>query len=90
MPIKKYGIYPDKIAKHLGPQPNDGRTYERDHIIPVCLFDHNDINQIKKCWAPENFQWLTKEINRWKRDRLIKPLTDEQKIKLQAELTKKR
>ena len=85
---KKYGIDFKAIIKHLGPEPNDGRIYHKDHIIPLCMFDHDDPAQVKKAWAAENFQWLTKEINLWKGDRLIKPLTDEEKEKLQKQLTK--
>lgn len=89
MPIKKYGIDIEGIIKHLGPIPNDGRNYEADHIIPASMFDHNDLEQIKKAWAPTNFQWLTREINNWKGGRLIKPLTDKEKEKLQLKLEKK-
>ena len=88
MSSRKYNINYEKIMKHLGPVPNDGNIYEADHIIPLCMFDHNDPEQIKKAWSPNNFQWLTKEINQWKSNRLIKPLTNEEKIKLQSELTK--
>ncbi len=86
MSSKKYGIDWGNIIKHLGPVPQDGNTYEADHIIPLSMFDHDDALQVKKAWAPENFQWLTKEINQWKGDRLIKPLTEDEKIKLQKEL----
>lgn len=88
MSSKKYGIDFKAIIEHLRKKPNDGNIYEADHIIPLCKFNHNDPEQVKKAWAPENFQWLTREINQWKGDRLIKPLTDEEKEKLQAQLTK--
>jgi len=88
MKSKEYGINIKAIIKHLGPKPDNKLNYEADHIIPLSLFNHNDPEQIKKAWAPTNFQWLTREINQWKGNRLIKPLTDEEKIKLQAELTK--
>ena len=89
MSSKKYGVDWEGIINYLGPQPIDGNNYEVDHIIPLSLFDHNDPEQIKKAWAPENYQWLTKEINMWKGNRLIKPLTNKQKIKLQVKLTEK-
>ena len=89
MTSKKYGIDIKAIIKHLGSKPNDGKVYEVDHIIPLCMFNHNNPKQIKKAWVPENHQWLPKEINRWKGDRLIKPLTEEQKEKLLKELQKK-
>ena len=89
MKSRDYGINYKKIIEHLGKEPNDGRNYEADHIIPLSMFDHNNLEQIKKAWAPTNFQWLTREINGWKSDRLIKPLTDEEKEKLQLKLEKK-
>jgi len=85
-PKRIYGIDVTACIKKLGKHPNDGRTYEIDYIIPRSKFNHNDPEQIKKCWNPENLQWLTKEINNWKGARLIKPLTDEQKEKLQQQL----
>ena len=85
---KDYGINYKAIIEHLKPFPKDIKRYELDHIIPLSLFDHNDPEQIKKAWAPENLQWLTKEINMWKGNRLIKPMTDEQKEKLQKQLEK--
>ena len=88
MSSKRYGIDFKKIIKHLGPAPEDGNTYEADHIIPLSMFNHDNPKNVQKAWAPENFQWLTREINQWKGDRLIKPLTDEEKAKLQSELTK--
>ena len=88
MKSKQYQIDFKAIFKHLGEKPDDKWIYEADHIIPLSLFNHNDKEQIKKAWAPENFQWLTKEINQWKGNRLIKPLSIEEKEKLQAELIK--
>lgn len=60
---KQYGIDFNAIIKHLGPCPGKREDYHIDHIIPCIKFNHNDIQQIKQCWAPENFQWLTKEEN---------------------------
>lgn len=88
MPSNEYEIDFEAIFKHLGEKPDDKYVYEADHIIPLSLFNHNDPKQIKKAWAPENFQWLTREINQWKGNRLIKPLTDTEKEKLQFELMK--
>ena len=53
------------------------------------MFDHNDKEQIKKAWDISNLQWLPKEINLWKSDRLIIPLTEEQKTKLLKKLQRK-
>ena len=75
-----------KRDRPIGPEPKNGNIYEVDHIIPLCMFDHNDPKQVKRAWAPENHQWLPKEINRWKSDRLIMPMTEEQKEKLLKKL----
>lgn len=87
MNSKRYGVDFKAIINHIGPKPEDGNIYELDHIIPLCKFNHDDSEQVKKAWAPTNCQWLTKEINRWKNDRLIKPLTNEEKAILQKKLT---
>jgi len=76
------------IIKKLTPFP-DLSLYEVDHIIPLVKFNHDDIEQVKKAWLPSNLQWLPMEINRWKKDRLIKPMTEEQKAKLLKKLQKK-
>jgi len=88
--LKEYGVDFKAIIKHLGPKPSDGNIYEIDHIIPLSKFDHNDEDQIRKAWVPNNHQWLTKEINMWKGSRLIKPLTDEEKERLHKKLVKKK
>lgn len=59
----EYGINYQKICDHLGPMPNDGEKYHIDHIVPICLFDFDDTDQIKKAFAPENHQWLTQFEN---------------------------
>jgi hypothetical protein len=59
----EYGIEYDKIIKHLGLCPGNLKDYHIDHIKPLCLFDFNDLEQIKQAFAPENHQWLTKEEN---------------------------
>ena len=75
MSLKKYGISPEKVQESLGPKPKDGNIYEDDHIIPLRWFNHNDLKEIKWAWAPENHQWLRKEINMWKKDRVMLPLS---------------
>jgi len=79
----------ESIINHLKPFPKDIGNYEVDHIIPLRMFDHNDKEQIKKAWDISNLQWLPKEINLWKSDRLIIPLTEEQKTKLLKKLQRK-
>jgi len=80
MSTSKY-LNMEAIIKKLTPFP-DLSLYEVDHIIPLKIFNHNNYEQVRKAWLPSNLQWLPKEINRWKSDRLIMPLTEEQKEKL--------
>ena len=79
----------DAIIKHLTPFPKDRENYHIDHIIPLKMFDHDDPEQVKRAWLPSNLQWLPKEINLWKGDRLILPMTKEQKEKLLKKLQRK-
>ena len=75
----------DAIIEHLQPFP-DISLYEVDHIMPLSRFNHDDPEQVRRAWLPSNLQWLPKEINRWKRDRLIIPMTKEQQDKLLRKL----
>ena len=74
-------VYKNKERKDIS-------KYETDHIIPLSLFDHNDPEQIKKAWSHKNLQWLRKEINLWKGNRFILPLTMEEQKILLKQLTK--
>ncbi len=78
----------DAIIKHLTPFPEPRENYHIDHIIPLCKFNHDDPEQVRKAWLPSNLQWLPKEINLWKGDRLILPMTKEQQDKLLKRLKK--
>lgn len=62
-PADEYGINYSDIIKHLEPFPDDRENYHIDHIKPLCSFDFNDAEQIKKAFAPENHQWLTVKEN---------------------------
>ena len=65
----EYGVNYKAIIEHLGPCPGNRKDYHIDHIKPLCLFDFNDLEQIKLAFAPENHQWLTKEENLRKGDK---------------------
>ena len=78
MSTKKYGIDIKAIVESLGDKPEDGNEYEKDHIIPLSWFNLNNFKEIKWAFAPENWQWLRKELNRWKSDRFILPLAIEE------------
>lgn len=70
---KKYGIDYKAITEHLKPFPKDISKYHIDHIKPLCSFNFvnpdgtTNTEEIKKAFAPENLQWLTKEEN-WKKN----------------------
>jgi len=66
---KKYGINYEKIIRYLVKiMPNDfnEKEYEIDHITACCFFDLTNPEEIKKCFAPENHQWLNKKEHRIK------------------------
>ena len=88
MSSKKYGVDFEAIIKHLKPFPKDIDNYHQDHIIPTSWFDHNNLKEVKWAWAPENFQWLRKELNWWKSDRFILPLSIEEQEVLMKQLKK--
>ncbi len=55
---KQYGIDHAAIIEHLKPFPVDIHLYHIDHIRPLCSFNLEDPEEIKKAFAPENHQWL--------------------------------
>lgn len=65
----KYGIDYKAIIEHLTPFPIDKHLYHIDHIRPLCSFNfiNNDgsqnLEEIKKAFAPKNHQWLLAEDN---------------------------
>ncbi len=66
---KRYGIDWRLIIEHLKPFPEDISKYHIDHIKPLCSFKFvkedgtQDLEEIKKAFAPENLRWLLKEEN---------------------------
>lgn len=58
-----------EIAKYLLSRlPNDfyQKSYDIDHIKPLCSFDLTDNQQFKEAFALENHRWLLSELNRKK------------------------
>ncbi len=51
---KDHRINYQAIIKHLNKQPKTSRIH---HIIPLCCFDLNKEEQIKKAFAPENHRY---------------------------------
>jgi len=42
---------------------NYGIYWDIDHIVPQCLFDFTDSEQVKMCWSRENVRPLVREEN---------------------------
>lgn len=60
---KEYGIDYNAIFLHLGACPGNRSDYHIDHIKPLCMFDFDNLDEIKLAFAPENHQWLLKTEN---------------------------
>lgn len=73
MSSKKYGIDWKKIIKSLKPFPENLKDFEIDHIIPLHTFDLTNPEEVKRAFAPENLQWLTREENRTKSGKVTLP-----------------
>jgi len=67
----KYGIDYKAIIEHLKPFPKNIKLYHIDHIKPLCSFNLEYKEEIKKAFAPENHQWLTIEENLKKGSKII-------------------
>lgn len=68
---KKYGLNWELLIDHLKPFPDKLNNFEIDHIIPLHSFNLDNPEQIKKAFAPENLQWLTRSENRIKSGKII-------------------
>lgn len=65
------------LRKHLESQfkrgirwDNYGTKWQVDHILPVSSFDHNDDNQVKKCWHYSNLRPLCAIENNLKSNKI--------------------
>ena len=63
MSASKYGINYKAIIKYLKPFPKDLSKYHVDHRKPLCSFNLENPEEIKKAFAPENHQWLLAQEN---------------------------
>lgn len=74
---RKYGINFEEIIKRLKPFPADISKYHIDHIRPLCNFNFinkdgtQNLEEIKKAFAPENHQWLLAFDNLSKGSKII-------------------
>ena len=61
-----YNINYKSILEHLIktlPADFHDKDYVIDHILPCCSFDLTNSEEVIKCFAPDNHQWLTREEN---------------------------
>lgn len=75
------GCSPEQLRSHLEALFRDGMNWSNyglgfgkwvvDHIKPIAAFDHNDQNQVKKCWHHTNLQPLWFEENTAKGDKIL-------------------
>ena len=70
---RKYKIDYKAIIEHLKPFPKDIKNYQIDHIIPLSLFNFDNLKHIEKAFLPSNHQWLTAKQNMEKGNKLIMP-----------------
>jgi hypothetical protein len=59
------------IISFLGNRPDNTHLWEIDHIVPLASFDLTDANQRAIAFSPSNHQWLTREENRRKSDKVL-------------------
>ena len=71
MTSKKYGIDYNKIIEHLKPFPEDLSKYHIDHIKPLCTFNLENPEDVRKAFSPENHQWLLAFDNHSKGGRYV-------------------
>lgn len=57
----EYGIDFKKIYDRIGPRPN--KSYQLDHIIPLNIFDLNNVDHVKLAHTPNNLRWVPAEEN---------------------------
>lgn len=60
---KDYDINYNDIFNYIGKCPGDLKDYHIDHIIPLCIFNFDNVDHIKIAFLPENHQWLEKNKN---------------------------
>ena len=72
------GCSSSTLRKHLESQfkngmkwSNYGTKWHVDHILPVASFDHNDIEQVRKCWHYSNLRPLCAIENMEKSDTIV-------------------
>lgn len=61
---------------------NYGSVWGVDHKIPRSAYDHDDKQDVKRCWSAANMRPLTDKENKDKWTRLIKPIIEEVPVEL--------
>lgn len=65
-------FFANQYAQFISDNPKPkSKNWELDHIIPISLFDHTDMEQMKLCWHQNNLQWLEKTVNAKKHNHLL-------------------
>lgn len=79
----KYGIDWNVIVKKLKvtlPKDYKEREYHIDHIIPCYYFNFGNTKEVKKCFSPDNIQWLPAEENRVKHNRIVNKIENKRSM----------
>lgn len=80
------GIQISEYIEHLKNDPlwedyeSGSQELHLDHVIAVSLFDHSDLDEIKKCWNPRNLRLLPAIENKSKNDKFIPELVEKYRI----------
>ena len=73
--FKMLGYTKEELVSHVKENLKEGMTIDNygewhlDHIKPASWFNHNDVNEIKKCWALSNLdpKWAFDNISKGNR-----------------------
>lgn len=66
--ISTRGIISEDALNHLNSTKPIGTNYHIDHIIPISVFNVDDIEHLKLAHLPENLRWIEASENMRKRD----------------------
>ena len=58
------------------PLQSYGKTWSVDHKIPKSAYDHDDPQEVKKCWSPENMRALSAVENKEKSTFIIRSVVE--------------
>ena len=70
MSSKKYGLDYKAIIEKLKPIPEDLENWHIDHICPTSKYDFENPEDVRRCFHPDNLQWLLAKDNLTKSNKL--------------------